>query len=91
MKYKGVYMNNENLKPATTETAKRGGTANGIKRHKDKEAKRELVEMGLDTDIRNYIFLKVYKQATTENNSKALLKLFDTFITADYNPWEDGF
>ena len=50
----------------------------------DTKAKAKLKSMGLDTDVRNYIFLKVYENAVIENNPKALFKLFDTFLNIDF-------
>ena len=54
----------------------------------DTEAKIKLKSMGLDTDVRNYIFLKVYENAVIENNPKALFKLFDTFLTIDLTQFD---
>lgn len=50
----------------------------------DEEAKRELAKMGLDTDFRNFILLKMIQQVK-DGNYKAIQKLFDTFLVADVN------
>lgn len=50
---------------------------------KDTEAKKQLTDLGLDADIRNYIFLQVFNEATKNNNYKAQQKLLDLFCEAD--------
>lgn len=54
----------------------------------NEEAKKELIKNGLDTDIRNYIFYKIFMEATEKDNYKAQQKLFDSFLMADNNPFE---